>query len=177
MDLSQSRAPWQVASLKRQSEKSLAERLQELEDRLSIYQLVCGYGYAVDGCNAEAIGSLYSENGVYAVGDVGSFEGRDRIAGIADERGHRERIAAGCGHLSTLPYVVIDGDRATATCHTMVIMRGKDGFHVDRLSASRLELSRQPDGQWRIDHRQNYPLDGDAAGPALLARLREGPTV
>jgi ketosteroid isomerase-like protein len=160
---------------KPQSEKSLAERLQVLEDRLSIYQLVCGYGYAVDGCNAQAIGSLYSENGVYAVGDVGSFEGRGRIAGIAAEPGHRERVATGCGHLSTLPYVVIDGDRATATCHTMVVMKGKDGFHVDRLSASRLELSRTADGKWQIDHRQNYPLNGDAAGPALLARLQEGP--
>ncbi len=164
-----------MPSSRRPSKNSLAKRLQALEDQLSIYQLVCGYGYAVDGCNEQAVGSLYSENGVYAVGDVGAFEGRQRIAGITTQPGHRARIATGCGHLSTLPYVVVAGDRATATCHTMVVMQGKDGFYVDRLSASRLELSRTPDGGWQIDHRQNHVLNGGAAGPALLARLREGP--
>lgn len=157
------------------SGKSMDERLRNLEDRLSIYQLISGYGYAVDGCNADAVGSLFSEDGRYAVGDVGTFKGREGIADITRQPGHRQLVAMGCGHLSTLPYVVIDGDRATATCHTMLIKNGKDGFYVDRLSASRLELSRKPDGSWQIDHRQNHMLNGDAAGPRLLARLKEGP--
>lgn len=54
-------------------------------------------------------------------------------------------------------------------------MNRKDGLHADRLSASRLERSRQPGGGGRIDHRQSYVLDGAAAGPALRARLREEP--
>jgi hypothetical protein len=77
--------------------------------------------------------------------------------------------------MSSLPHVVIDGDRAVATCHTMVLRNGEDGFYVFRLSASRLQLSRKPDGGWQIDHRQNYLLDGDKGGPTLLARLKEGP--
>jgi hypothetical protein len=155
---------------------SLEERVRNLEDRLAIYQLVAGYGYAVDGCNAHAVGSFYSERGSYAVGDVGTFEGREQIAGITQQSGHRSLVANGCGHVCTLPYVVIEDDRATATCHTMLIKRGEDGFYVDRLSASRLELSRNPDGEWQIEHRQNYMLNGDPQGPALLARLNEGPT-
>lgn len=161
--------------MKTQDATRINRRLQALEDRLAIYQLVCGYGYAVDGCNAAAVGSLYSENGVYAVGDAGAFEGRERIAGITAAPGHLGRVAAGCAHISTLPYVVIDGDRASATCHTLVVMNGKGGFYIDRLSASRLELSRRPDGGWQIDHRQNHLLTGESAGPELLARLMEGP--
>ena len=30
--------------------KTIEQRLQELEDREAIRQAICGYGYAVDGC-------------------------------------------------------------------------------------------------------------------------------
>jgi hypothetical protein len=154
---------------------TVEERLQALEDRQAIYQLVCGYGYAVDGCNADVVGSLYAENGVYAVGDMAPFVGRERVAQITRDAGHLGLVRAGCAHMSTLPYVVIDGDRATATCHTMVPMHREDGFFVGRLSASRLELSRKPDGGWQIERRENFLLNGDPAGPALLGRLQEAP--
>jgi hypothetical protein len=77
--------------------------------------------------------------------------------------------------MSTLPYVVIEGDRAVATCHTMVPMHGDNGFFIGRLSASRIQLARQPDGGWKIVHRQNYMLDGNPAASALLGRLGEAP--
>lgn len=154
---------------------SLEQRLRAVEDRLAIYQTICGYGYSVDGCNAEAVGSMYAEDGVYAVGDIGAFEGRAQIEAITRDPGHLKLVAAGCAHASTLPYVVIEGDRATATCHTMVMMHSENGFFVGRLSASRLQLSRKPDGAWQIEHRQNFMLNGDKAGPAMLARLKEGP--
>ncbi len=50
-----------------------------------------------------------------------------------------------------------------------------DGFFIGRLSASRIELVREADGKWRIVHRQNYMLDGQPEGPALLGRLNDGP--
>jgi hypothetical protein len=151
-------------------------RLRALEDRISIYQVVCGYGYAVDGLNTEAVGELYARDGVYAVADVGSFNGRAQVAAITKAPGHLELVANGIAHTSTLPYVVVDGDRASATCHTVIFHWGKSGFYVNRVSASRLELSRKPGGGWEIDHRQNCLLQGQPAGPALLARLNEGPS-
>jgi hypothetical protein len=154
---------------------SVEQRLQALEDQIAIYQLICGYGYAVDGMNYEAVGSLYAENGVYAVSDSGAFKGRAAVAGITKAQGHIDLVGAGCAHVSTLPYVVINGDRATATCHTMLMRSGGDGFYVARLSASRIECSRKPEGGWQIDHRQNHMLTGDPAGPAMLARLNHGP--
>ena len=153
---------------------TVEERLQALEDQQAIYQVVCGYGYSVDGCNAASVGDRYVEDGVYAVGDMPSWVGREAIAAITRERGHLGLVGAGCAHMSSLPFVVIEGDRAAATCHTMVPMHGKDGFFIGRLSASRIELVREADGMWRIVHRQNYMLDGKPEGPALLARLNEG---
>ena len=151
------------------------QRLLALEDRQAIYQVICGYGYAMDGLNAAAVGACYVEDGVYAVGDIGAFEGRAAIEAITRSPGHLGYVGAGCAHMSSLPYVVIEGDRAVATCHTMVNMHGENGFFIGRLSASRIELARQPDGGWKIVHRQNYMLDGDPAGSKLLARLNEGP--
>ena len=155
--------------------QSVEDRLRALEDRQAIYQVVCGYGYAVDGLNAEAVGSFYVDEGIYAVGDIGEMKGRERIEAITRDPGHLGYVAAGCAHISTLPYVVIDGDRAVATCHTMVNMHGENGFFIGRLSASRIQLARQADGGWKIVHRQNYMLNGDPAGSKLLGRLNEGP--
>jgi ketosteroid isomerase-like protein len=154
---------------------AIEARLRKLEDQIAIYQIVCGYGYAVDGLNGDAVGSFYTEDGVYAVGDIANFEGRDRIAAITRDPGHLGFVGAGCAHISTLPHVIIDGDEAIATCHTMVSRNGDEGFYIFRLSASRIQLARQDEGGWKIVHRQNYLLDGNPAAPALLARLKEGP--
>ncbi|MBV1689010.1 nuclear transport factor 2 family protein [Novosphingobium sp. G106] len=155
--------------------RSVEDRLLALEDRQAIYQVVCGYGYSVDGCNADSVGNFYVEDGVYEVGDMPAWVGREAIAGITREAGHLKLVQAGCAHMSTLPFVVIDGDHAVATCHTMVPMRGEKGFFIGRLSASRIELARQADGRWKIVYRQNFMLDGKPEGPALLSRLRDGP--
>lgn len=152
---------------------SVETRLRALEDQQAIYQLVCGYGYSVDGCNADSVGECYVDDGVYAVGDMPSWVGREAIAAITRDAGHLKLVGAGCAHMSSLPYIVIDGDRAVATCHTMVPMHGENGFFIGRLSASRLELARQKDGSWKIVHRQNYLLDGKPEGPALLSRLKD----
>lgn len=153
--------------------RTIEQRLQELEDREAIRQAICGYGYAVDGCNAEAVGSFYVEDGVYAVGDIGAYEGRARIEAITRDTSHLGLVGAGAAHMSSPPYIVIEGDRAVATCHTMVPMHGENGFFIGRLSASRIQLARQADGGWKIVHRQNWMLDGGREGPEMLARLND----
>ena len=153
--------------------KTIEQRLLELEDREAIRQVVSGYGYAVDGLNAEAVGSCYVDAGVYAVGDIGKMEGRETIEAIT--RSHLELVHGGCAHIATSPYIILDGDYAVATCHTMVNMHGENGFFIGRLSASRIDLARQDDGSWKITYRQNYMLNGDPAGSKLLGRLNEGP--
>jgi ketosteroid isomerase-like protein len=155
--------------------KTIEQRLQEMEDREAIRQTICGYGYAVDGCNAEAVGSFYTDEGVYAVGDIGAYEGRAAVEAITRDTGHLGLVGTGCAHVATVPYIVLDGDRAVATCHTMVPLRRDGEFYIARLSASRIELARESDGAWRIAHRQNWMQDGSKDGPALLARLNEGP--
>ncbi len=155
------------------TQKSIEERLQLLEDHDAIRQIVSAYSYSVDGLNAESVGSLYTENGVYAVADMAPFVGRERVAAITADKGHRDLVGSGCAHVSLPPYIAVEGDQAVATCHTMVARKGNDGFYIWRLSASRIELVREEDGEWRIDRRENWLLDGDPHGPELLASLRK----
>lgn len=158
------------------ADRSLEARLHKLEDQLAIYQVINGYGYAVDGLNAAAVGECYVDDGIYAVGDIGEMKGRERIEAITRDPGHLGLVAAGCAHMSSVPHVLIEGDKAVATCHTMVPMHDENGFFIGRLSASRIELERQADGAWKIVYRQNYMLNGDPAGSQLLGRLKEGPS-
>ena len=75
--------------------KTIEQRLLELEDREAIRQVICGYGYAVDGLNAAAVGSCYVDDGVYAVGDIGKMEGRETIEAITRDPGHLGYVARG----------------------------------------------------------------------------------
>jgi uncharacterized protein (TIGR02246 family) len=160
-----------------QDGSSIEERLRAVEDQLAIYQVVARYVYAVDGLNADAVGSCYTEEAVYRVGDLGEYRGREEILGIVTDPGHGHigRVAEGVAHLSLLPHVVIDGDRAVATVHMVMARHGEDGFDVWRLSASRISLARQADGAWRITDRQNHLLDGAPAGPGVLAQVLDRP--
>src|SRR5262245_52106471 len=104
-----------------EKEPTIEQRLQAIEDRLAIYQIISGYGYAVDGCNEAAVGSFYAEDGVYTVADLQERRGRPEVAAITRGEAHLERVREGAGHVSTLPYVVIEGDRAVATCHHVIM--------------------------------------------------------
>jgi hypothetical protein len=149
-------------------------RLRRVEDQLAIYQLIAAHPCTVDGRNIEALGELYAEDGVYAVGeagDAGRFAGRPAVQALIGSPAIGDMVTAGMGHIGTLPYVVIDGDRAVATGHAMVVLRDGDGFRISRLSAARYELARNAD--WRITERRLHLLDGNADAPALLGRLTD----
>src|SRR5690349_16472873 len=98
--------------------------------------------------NGDAVGACFAADAVYAVGDHGAFNGRDEIAAITTDPRYAAMIRGGCGHTSTVPYVVLQGDRAAATCHTAVVQHNEQGFYIARTSAARMELSRTPGGAW-----------------------------
>jgi ketosteroid isomerase-like protein len=153
-------------------------RLRRVEDQLAIYQVIAAHPCAVDGGNIEALGELYADDGVYAIGeagDAGRFAGRPAVQALIGSPAIGDMVAAGMGHIGTLPYVVIDGDRAVATGHAMVVLRDGDGFRISRLSAARYELERQANGEWQIILRKLHLLDGNATAPAMLGRLMDAP--
>lgn len=146
----------------------LEARLQLLEDRLEIYDLVASYGPAVDAGDAAATAALWTDAGTYDV-DTGVYEGREGIAAMVESRPHQGLLARGCAHLTSPPQVELDGDAAVAVCHSQLVLRRQDGsgFDVLRATAHRFELMRTADG-WRVHRRTSRLLDGGAAARALL---------
>ena len=146
----------------------IAERLRLLEDREAIRDLIARYGPLADAGNAEAVAALWREDGVYAVGGMGEAHGRAAIAALISGPVHQSLLADGCAHVLTSPVIDLDGDNATARCHS-VIFRHEDGEWAPvRVAANRWELTRT-DAGWSVTRRDNALLDGNVAARVLLS--------
>lgn len=81
---------------------------------------------------------------------------------------HQSFVRGGCAHLQGTLRIALDGDRAVAVFHSLLLLDPeRDGFRVWRASANRCELARTAAG-WRIERRTNRVLDGDRAARELL---------
>ena len=149
---------------------SLLERVQALEDKAAIQEVLSAYGPAVDAGDADAVGELWAEDAVYDI-DIRVMEGRDAITEMVRTRPHQDYINEGCGHLLDPVHIRVDGDTAVATCHSLLLRRNLDvdSFRVWRVTANRFELARI-DGAWKITRRTARLLDGSAGARELLAR-------
>ena len=150
--------------------EKLSARLQALEDTVEITQLVAQYGPAVDSGSGAATAALWTEDGAFdAVPDL-QMRGRDDIADMVTGDGHQSLIHDGCGHVLTVPHIVVDGDRATGRSYALNIRWDADAdrFWVARVSANTWRWVRTRQG-WRITERINANLDGTAQHREMLA--------
>lgn len=155
-------------------------RLAAAEDELAILRILGSYSPRVDSGDAEGVAQLWSDDGVYDV-DTGRLEGHDGLVEMVRGDAHQELIAHGCGHVPSLPVVVLDGDSAVATGYTQLVVRSSrpGRYTVLRVTANRWELERRgpvdaPDRGWRVVLRTARAVTDDGEGRQLLARSREG---
>ncbi|NEC85046.1 nuclear transport factor 2 family protein [Streptomyces sp. SID12501] len=148
----------------------LAAKVRVLEDQIEIMQLVAQYGPAVDSGSGEATAALWTDDGTFDAAPHLRMRGRNDITGMVHGDGHQSLIRNGCGHVLTVPHIVVDGDRATGRSHALNIRWDADAdrFWVARVSANTWRWARTPQG-WRITERINANLDGTAEHRGLLA--------
>jgi hypothetical protein len=153
--------------------ETLAAKVRALSDQVEIMQLVAQYGPAVDSGSGEAAAGLWTEDGTFDAVPHLRMRGRDDIAGMVSGDGHQSLIRGGCGHVLTMPHIVVDGDHATGRSHALNIRWDADAgrFWVARVSANTWRWVRTPQG-WRICERINANLDGTAAHREMLAPTR-----
>ena len=132
------------------------------DDVVAIMQLIATYGVAVDSGDAAAAAALFTEQGWYDVAGR-RYEGAAAIAAMVSGRAHQGLLAEGVAHLQGLPRVDVEGDRAVAVNHSVVLREGA----VWRVAANRWELLRTPAG-WRVTARTNRLLDGTQEARDLL---------
>jgi SnoaL-like protein len=148
----------------------LAGRVRSLEDQVEIMQLVAQYGPSVDSGQGEATAALWTEDGSFDAVPFYEMRGRDDIAAMVHGPGHQRLITNGCGHVLTVPHIVVDGDEATGRSYALNIRwdAEADRFWVARVSANTWRWVRTPQG-WRIADRVNAALDGTAEHREMLA--------
>jgi hypothetical protein len=144
-------------------------RIRGLEDKLAILQVVAGYGPSVDGGAVEEAGSLWTIDSWY---DTDSSPAASVPHGRAGIEGAAERFRdepVGIAHISHLPIIRVDGDRATAVNHSNTFDQDGDGFRIGRVSSNRWDLVRV-DGTWQIERRVNRLLNGSRESKDVLAQ-------
>lgn len=150
---------------------SLAEidrRLRQLEDERDIARLIASYGPLVDAGDAERAAALWTEDGVYDVGDW-LMTSRAEVAAMVRSEAHQGLIARGCCHFFGPPVVTVSGDEAVAVCEsTLLVRRDSGGYAVARAGVHLLRLRREGGG-WRIVHRTARGFDGTPASRDLIA--------
>ncbi len=128
-------------------------RLGELEDRLAITDVLYQYATALDTRDWDLLRSCFTADGVADFLEFGGVnEGRDAIVTLCG--GVLSGLDAS-QHLIGNPRVVLDGDKATATCyfqaqHFLTSPAGGNTYLVGGTYVDRLVRT---DEGWQIEHR------------------------
>ena len=148
----------------------LLERVRALEDQVEIMQLVAQYGPSVDSGRGEVTAALWTQDGSFDAVPFYEMRGRQDIVNMVHGPGHQRLIDNGCGHVLTVPHIVVNGDEATGRSYALNIRWDPeaDRFWVARVSANTWRWVRTEDG-WRIADRVNAPLDGTPGHREMFA--------
>ncbi|HEY8518871.1 MAG TPA: nuclear transport factor 2 family protein [Gammaproteobacteria bacterium] len=116
-----------LQSSQAQDLRSLAARVQALEDREAIRALILAYGEAHDNRDYRTFSQLFAAEGEW-VGGLGSAKGPQAIFELMDRTiGHDPRPeGSGTYHIMTNDQIVLNGDRASAVTKWIYIVPGDD---------------------------------------------------
>ena len=153
-----------------EGQDDLPTRIRALEDREAIRDLIARYGPLVDSGDCAGAAALWTPDGSYDVGGFGLCHGRQEIAAILEGETHQALIAGGAAHLLSPPVIDLDGDRASARTYSVVFRHCDGGWEAHRVSANAWTLVRTQEG-WRVAHRVNRLLNGDAQARAVIGGL------
>ena len=160
--------------------RTLEDRIREIEDRLEIYNLIASHPPSADTGADFYARAVYADDGIFDRGDKPGGRSRDEYEALVLSAEHKTALENGLGHFTGLPYIELDGDKATVTSYLQILTPdwqhepvavanhgSSKGFRIHRLAANRWDLKRTPKG-WRIARRTLRPLDGTPPARELL---------
>jgi hypothetical protein len=109
--------------------ESLESRLQALEDREEIRQLLKDYGHFLDQRDFASFSQLFAEKDGEWIGGLGKAKGSQAIRKLMEETigNDTKKISAPNYHLFTNEIITVNGDQATATTKWMFVVQGDKG--------------------------------------------------
>ena len=147
-------------------QNSIEQRLQAVEDELAIIRLIASYGPMVDTGLPDLAPQLFADDGFYDV-SVGRLEGPDAVRAMLSSDEHQTVVRQGIAHVMGMPFVTIDGDKATAVNATQLFLRESDGYRIFRIAQNLWNLAREG-GRWKIVGRYNRLIGDDDEARLLL---------
>ena len=166
--------------------RTLEERLQAIEDRLEILNLIASHPPSADTGADYFTRAVYVEDGSMDLGGGKGARGNAAIAAISKTPEHKAAIDGGLAHFAGLPRIDIDGDTAIVTSYLQILTPdngaepvavpghgASKGFRIHRVGANRWELTRSPQG-WKIVRRTLRPLDGSEPAREILRQALTG---
>jgi 3-phenylpropionate/cinnamic acid dioxygenase small subunit len=137
---------------------SLESRLDQLEAREQIRELIYAYGYALDHRDFVAFSDLFAKETGTWVGGFGSATGRDAIFRLMDGSiGHADPpVEPTSHHVFTNMQIVVDGGRATARTKWIFVVPSESGAPRWQFLGHYDDEFVREDGQWRFLRRQAF---------------------
>jgi uncharacterized protein (TIGR02246 family) len=106
--------------------KTTEMRLQRLEDREEIRQLLINYGRCLDQRDFAAFSKLFAEKDGEWIGGMGKAKGSQAIRKLMEESiGTNAALKNTNFHLFTNEIISLAGDRATATTKWIFVVKGE----------------------------------------------------
>jgi uncharacterized protein (TIGR02246 family) len=137
---------------------SLEERLQRLEDREEIRNLLLEYGRALDGRDFAAFAALFAATDGEWVGGLGSAKGREAIRELMEST-----IGSGLGgappssfHVFSNERIDVDGDRASAVTKWVFVRQGEDAAPEWVFLGHYDDTFVRENGRWRFLRREAF---------------------
>jgi 3-phenylpropionate/cinnamic acid dioxygenase small subunit len=141
-----------------QTTAGLAERIDALESREQIRNLIIEYGRALDHRDFFAYSALFEEEQGTWVGGLGSATGRDAIFKLMDGSiGHAEQpVQPTSHHVFSNIRIDVDGDSAAGTTRWTFVVQSEDGnpqwFYLGHYDDQFV----RKDGQWYFLRREAF---------------------
>lgn len=163
-----------------QSNSSIAARLQALEDRAAIEELiVSGYSTAIDARDWKALAALFTEDGDFKLlakqFPPKEFKGHAAIEKamapsadmpMPDASALPGGLPVSMKHVITNPRVRLDGDRATATAYWMEVAIMKDGDPRVVATGYYHDTLKRDGRSWKFQIREVFAYDMPVIGGA-----------
>jgi hypothetical protein len=100
--------------------EELERRIRGIEDRLEIQNLLGAHGPTVDAGEATAAASPWVEDGIYETSPE-PLNGAEAIRAMVEGDMHQSFVGDGCAHLQGPAHVTLDGNRAVAIIHSLLL--------------------------------------------------------
>lgn len=133
-----------------------------LEEKDAIRELMARYCFLIDGARYREWTELFTEDGVFEVPHVGTFQGRATLLRFAKSIPLDDEGRPGFKHCVLNSIVEVDGDRAAAQSYILLVRAGRP-LAIDVAGRYEDDLVKR-DGRWlfakRLVHFDLHNLPG-----------------